>query len=35
LEVPPPVDRLARQPALETATDPPPLEVLPRDANAA
>jgi DNA recombination protein RmuC len=35
LEVPPPVDRLARQPALETATEPPPLEVLPRDANAA
>ena len=35
LEVPPPVDRLARQPALETATEPTPLEVLPRDANAA
>jgi DNA recombination protein RmuC len=35
LEAPAPVDRLARQPALESGAEPRPLEVLPGDANAA
>jgi DNA recombination protein RmuC len=35
LEAPAPVDRLARQPAVDAAAEPRPLEVLPGDANAA
>ena len=35
LEAPAPVDRLTRQPALESGAEPRPLEVLPGDANAA
>jgi DNA recombination protein RmuC len=35
LETPAPVDRLARQPALDSSAEPRPLEVLPGDANAA
>jgi DNA recombination protein RmuC len=35
LEAPAPVDRLARQPAVDASAEPRPLEVLPGDANAA
>jgi DNA recombination protein RmuC len=35
LEAPAPVDRLARQPAVDASAEPRPLEVLPSDANAA
>jgi DNA recombination protein RmuC len=35
LEPPAPVEKLARQPALESGAEPRPLEVLPGDANAA
>jgi DNA recombination protein RmuC len=35
LDAPVPVDRLARQPALDASAEPRPLEVLPGDANAA
>ena len=35
LEPPAPVERLARQPVVDSTAEPPPLEVLPGDANAA
>jgi DNA recombination protein RmuC len=35
IEAPAPVDRLARQPAVDASAEPRPLEVLPGDANAA